>query len=450
MELSQSQKQIQTLSPQMMQSMKILQMGIQELREYVEEALQENPVLELPEPDDGPAPREDFTRQLEWLEANDRQNSYYHLQDAEGEREDALANVGGYVDESSALSWYILSQFMMGTSLEPEVMHLVEFLVDRLDPNGFLDEDLPALAAEAGVEEGMMARALTELQAADPAGVGARSLSECLRLQLERRAGDHRLEIAIAEGYLDELAHGRYGLISRKLGVPEREVRAACDLIRTLNPRPGTGFASPENLVYITPDIEVTAFPDHFEISANDTAIPRLKLSRYYGELLHETQDKEVRDYLTVKANQAKWVVKSIDQRRNTLLQCAQWVVERQEDFFRLGPGHLRPLTMGQAAQALGVHESTISRTVKDKYLQCSRGVYPLSYFFSRSLGAEEASPETAKLLLRKLVEEEDKPLSDQKLCEEMARRGCPISRRTVAKYREAMGIPNASGRRRS
>lgn len=448
MELSQSQKQSQVLSPQMMQSMKILQMGLQELREYIEEAIQENPVLELPEPGEEPRREEDFARKLEWLEANDRQNAYYHLQDAEGEDSDPLANVGCFLDEEDDLNRYILSQFM-GTDLEPEVMEALEFLVEQLDQNGWLDEELPVLAQAAGLSQRAMARALTELQAAEPAGVGARSLPECLRLQIQRRAGDHRLAEVIAERYLDELARGRYGAISRDLGAAEREVRSACDLIRTLNPRPGTGFAARENLVYITPDLVVTTLEDGFEITANDTAIPRLKLSSYYTQLMRETGDQEVREYLSGKANQAKWVVKSIEQRRSTLLQCARWVVERQEAFFRQGPGHLRSLTMGEVARSIGVHESTISRTVKDKYLQCDRGVYPLSYFFSRPLGREDASPEAAKALLRELVERESKPLSDQKLSEEMGRRGCAISRRTVAKYREELNIPNASGRKK-
>lgn len=449
MELNQSQRQTQTLSPQMMQSMKILQMGVQELREYIEEAIQENPVLELPEPGGEPAAEEDFTRKLEWLEANDRQNTYYHRQDAEGDENDPLANVGCFLDEEEDLTRYILSQFL-GTDLEPEVMRGVEFLIGQLDQNGFLDEELPALAEAAGLSQRVISRALIELQAAEPAGVGARNLVECLRLQVERRAGDHRVAILVAERYLDELAHARYGLISRELGVSEKEVRAACDLIRTLNPRPATGFAARENLVYITPDVQVVTFPDHFEINTNETLIPHLKLSAYYSRLMRETEDQEVRDYLAEKASQAKWVVRSIDQRRSTLLQCAQQVVERQEHFFRHGPGHLRPLTMGEAAERIGVHESTVSRTVRDKYLQCDWGVYPLSYFFSRSLGSQDSSPEAAKILLKRLVEEEEgKPLSDQKLCEEMARRGCALSRRTVAKYREELNIPNACGRKK-
>ena len=171
MELSQSQKQTQTLSPQMMQSMKILQMGIQELREYIEEAIQENPVLELPEPGEEIRREEDFTRKLEWLEANDCQNTYYHRQDAEGDENDPLANVGCFLDEEEDLERYILSQFM-GTDLEPEVMRGVEFLVSQLDQNGFLDEELPALAEAAGLSQQVIGRALIELQAAEACGRG--------------------------------------------------------------------------------------------------------------------------------------------------------------------------------------------------------------------------------------------------------------------------------------
>lgn len=446
MELNQSQRQ--TVSVQMIQSMKILQMGIQELREFIGEALQENPALELPEPGEEPADAEDFARKLEWLEDNDSQNSYYHLQDAEGDRGDMLSNVGCHLDEEGELSWYILSQFI-GTDLEPEILEGVEFLVRRLDGNGYLDEGAYGLAVRSGLSPAAVERALTELHAADPAGVGASNLSECLRLQLERRAGDHSLAVCIARDHLDDLARNRYGRISRAIGVPEEAVRTACDIIRGLNPKPGAAFAAPEKLLYMIPDVRVETFPGHLELSGNDTALPRLKLSPYYGRLLKETDNQEVRSYLVQKIAQAKWIIRSVEQRRSTLIRCARWIVERQEDFFRYGPSGMRPLTMGDAARELGIHESTVSRTVKGKYLQCGRGVYPLSYFFSRALGPGEASPQAAKAMLKKLVEGEEKPLSDQKLCDEMSRRGVFLSRRTVAKYREELGIPSAAGRRR-
>lgn len=442
----QVQQQAQALSPQMIRSMHILQMGIHELEDHIQEVLQENPVLELSEPEGLAPPSEEFRRKMEWLTADDRQNSYYHIQDVDGEQGDPLANVGCFADGETDLSRYILSQFM-GIELEPRVMAAVEFLVRRLDPNGLLDEDLCDLSRAAGMGREVMERALIELQAADPAGVGARSLAECLRLQIERRAGDHRLSIEIAEKYLGELAHNHFHLISRELNAPEREVRTACALIRSLDPRPGVGFAARENLAYITPDVEVTVTADHFSISTNESFLPRLTVSAYYCGLLKETEDREVREYLSSKLEQARQVVSYIDQRRTTLLRLTEWIVQKQADFFHLGRDHLRPLTMADAAQALEVHNSTISRTVKDKYLQCSWGVYPMSWFFSRPVGTKEISGEAAKAQLRTLIEEEDRPLSDQKLCEELARRGYAISRRTVAKYREELGIPNATGR---
>jgi len=432
----------------MVQSIKILQMDIQELREYVEEVFLENPMLELPEPKDQPDTLEKLSQRVETLAAGDWQNVYYHVQDAEERQGDALSNVGCFLDEENDLKRYILSQFM-GTELERDVMRGVEFLLDRLDPEGFLDESLPELAEKAGLSRRTMERALTELQAADPAGVGARDLKECLRLQLERRAGDHRLAAEIVEGYLDCLARNRYSAIARGLGAQEGDVREACALIRTLNPKPGAGFAARENLAYITPDVLVAESRGHFEIAANDAMLPQLRLSPYYNRLLRDTDDREVREYLVEKANQAKWVLRSIDQRRTTLLRCARWIVERQEDFFRFGPSRLRAVTMGDAARELGIHESTVSRAVRDKYLQCDRGVYPLNYFFSRPLGQEGTSPEAAKALLRELVEGEKTPMSDQKLSQEMAARNFKLSRRTVAKYREELGIPPAAGRRR-
>ena len=447
MELNLEQRLHQTLSPQMIQSMRVLQMGIQELQEYVEDVLQENPVLELPESEERPPEPPLPAQELEWLQASDWQNSYYYRQDAEGDRGDVLYNAGCFLDDEKSLSRYILAQFL-GTCLEPEILAAVEFLVARLDDDGYLVADLDVLARYSGMGPAVMERALIELQAADPAGVGARNLSECLRLQLERRRGDHRLAIQIAADHLEALSRRRYGAISRALGASKSDVCAACDLIRSLDPKPGAGFSAPKNLSYITPDNLVTVYPDRIEAAVNDSTLPRLRFSAYYTKLLRETADQDVQNYLSERLCKAKWVVKSIHQRRDTLLRCAEWMAARQEAFFRMGSGYLVPMTMGDMAQALGLHESTVSRTMRDKYLQCSWGIYPLRWFFSRALSGDAVSPEMAKALLRRLVTEERQPLSDQKLCEEMAQQGCPISRRTVAKYRDELGIPNALGRR--
>ena len=458
MELSMSMKQTQTLSPQMMQSMEILQMGSQELLEYIQDQVQENPVLEMEEKYGKGDDTAVLQRKLEWLESTDAQNRYYHQQDTEDDEKDPISNYGTVDEREENLYLYVLSQLEV-MDLEPELLPVGRFLVESLNQNGWLDESVEDLAEELGKPVEEVEKALAAVQSLEPAGVGARNLSECLVLQLQRRHEDSELAIRIARDYLDPLSKSRYGLIAKSLGVCQEEVRTACDLIRTLNPRPGGGFAARENLVYINPDLFVVNFPDHFELLTNDYFFPDLNISGYYCRMRKSTEDNEVKDYLMGKVRQAKWVVHSIEQRRSTLLRCAECILELQEEFFRRGPGHLKPMCLADIAQKVGVHESTVSRTVRDKYLQCASGVYPLSYFFSRSLGAPAArpgteentsSPDFAKALLKKLIGGEDKhkPLSDQKLCERMAREGCELSRRTVAKYRDELGIPSTTGRK--
>ena len=451
MELNLTQKQIQTLSPQMMQSMEILQMGSQELLEYIEEAVQENPVLEPEEQYDRADESDQLRRKLEWLESTDPQNRYYHQQDTE-EQDDRLGNYGTMEDREDNLYYYVLSQ-LKTLDLPPEVMAVGAFLVESLNGNGWLDESLEELAADSGYPKELLEQGLAAVQSLEPAGVGARDLSECLRLQLVRRTPVDEVAVRIVESQLDALSKSRYGLIARELKVSQEEVRAACEHIRALNPRPGTGFAARENLTYINPDIIVVSFPDHFELLTNDYYFPSLGISGYYTRLLKESDDRQVKDYLTGKVKQAKWMVHAIEQRRSTLMSCAGCILELQEAFFRQGPGHLVPMSLADVAERIGVHESTVSRAVKDKYIQCSMGVYPLSYFFSRSLGntgEDAASPDAAKALLKKLIAGEDKkkPLSDQKLCEQMSAQGCPLSRRTVAKYRDELHIPSTTGRK--
>lgn len=455
MDLSMEMKQTQTLSPQMMQSMEILQMGSQELLEYIESAVQENPVLDL---GDRPVGQDESTvlqRKLEWLESTDTQNRVYHQQDSEGDRPDPISNYGNADETEENLCLYVLSQ-LETMELEPQVLEAGRFLVESLDRNGWLDEGLEELAEEMGKSLEVVQQALQVIQGLEPAGVGARNLSECLVLQLRRRREDSELALKIAEEYLDPLSKNRYGFIAKALGVTQEEVYAACEDIRALNPRPGSGFAARENLIYINPDIFVVNFPDHFELLANDYFFPSITVSSYYCRMLRESDDNEVREYLNGKLRQAKWVVRSIEQRRSTLMKCAEVLLELQEGFFRRGAGHLKPMTLADIAQRIGVHESTVSRAVKDKYIQCASGVYPMSYFFSRRVGgtAGEAdalsSPDGAKALLKKLIGDEDKkkPLSDQRLCEVMAKQGCAISRRTVAKYRDELGIPSTTGRK--
>ena len=448
MELGMVQKQVQTLSPLMMQSMEILQMGTQELREYVEKAVQENPVLEAEERTGGGEEFRELSRKLEWLESTDRQNGFYYRLDGE---DGPLAEYGVSENWEETLYGYLSAQ-LEGMELPEEQKRLVVFLAESLNGSGWLDEPLAGLAQAAGCDEEALLSALTVLQGLEPPGVGARSLSECLCLQLLRRDPEDRLAVQIAQSHLEALARSQYGLIAKKLGADLGEVRRACGRIRALNPRPGAGFAGREAPAYIRPDVVVVWEHDHFEVHTDDQSLPSLSLSGYYSRMLRECREAEVQDYLSDKIRQAKWVIRSIEQRRSTLLECARCIVELQEAFFRKGPGHLVPMSLADVAQRVGVHESTVSRAIREKYLQCRQGVYPMGAFFSRRLGEGDGpSPDEAKALLRRLIAEEDPcaPLSDQKLCGRLAEEGCPISRRTVAKYREELGIPSTTGRKR-
>jgi RNA polymerase sigma-54 factor len=453
MELGLDLRQAQTLSPQMMQAMEILQMGSQELLEYIQETLQENPVLESEETWQRQEDPENalLRRKLEWLASTDVQNRWYHQEDAR-DLTDALPGASGADPGEESLYYYLRAQLPFEELSRP-LAAAVDYVLGSLNGSGWLDEPVPELARRAGLGEALMEQAVSLVQGLEPPGVAARTLSECLSLQLKRR-GETGLPLTIARDHLEDMGKDHYNRIAQVTGASREEIQAACKVIRALDPRPGAGFAPREALRYITPDLVVVNFEDHFEILTNDYYFPTLKVSSYYQQLMKSTDEAQVRDYLTGKVKQARWVVRSVEQRRSTLMACANCIVARQESFFRRGPGHLRPMTLADVAAVLDVHESTVSRAVKDKYVQCAHGVFPLGYFFSRSLptsgGGGSVSAEQVKTALKTLIHDEDKkkPLSDQKLCTLLASQGMEISRRTVAKYRDELGIPSTSGRK--
>lgn len=456
MELDIHLKQTTSLSPQMLQSMKILQMGSQELLEYVETLIQENPALELEEPHKKQDEFNQLQKKLEWLESTDIQNRYYRCSpEEEDESGNSLEHCGLQTEEDDNLYFYVLSQLRL-MELPLRLRRAAAFIVESLDGNGYLDEDTEKLTRRLKLSAGETERALKLVQSLDPAGVGARNLQECLLLQLDRREGNWGLARRIISEYLPLVGKNKYTQIAKELGSSPEAVQTACELIRSLNPRPGSGFAARENLIYINPDLFVVNFSDHFELLLNDYFFPTLHISGYYRALMKETAEPEVRKYLTDKVKQAKWVVRSIEQRRGTLLRCAACILERQESFFRQGPGHLVPMSLADVASMLKIHESTVCRAVRDKYIQCSSGVYPMEYFFSRALGSTQPGsgchcPDSAKAMIKRCIGGEDrkKPLSDQKISELLRRQeGLDISRRTVAKYRDELKIPNASERK--
>lgn len=451
MELLQSQ--VQRLSQQQLQSVELLQMSSLELDAYLRDLAQENPMVELEEPAAPPPENsrdDELLRRLRWLEDNDRQNHFY--QHVEEEELDPLARVGNAGGLEETL-YRFLSRQLDRMDLEAGLSRTVRYLAACLDESGYFRLPLEELSGQTGLPVGHLERALEVLRTLEPAGVGAENLSQCLELQL-LRIGEEGPALDIVRDHLEALAKRHYRAIAQRLGITPEQVQQAEAIIRELEPRPGAVFEQPEQVPYVLPDVYVMEEEGQLVVYTRGQERPAFRIDSYYRRLLDQSGEKEVKDYLTAKLRQAEGVLWAIGQRESTLKRCAQFIAQRQQEFFRSGPQALAPLRMADAAQELGVHESTISRAVREKYLQCAKGVYPMSYFFSRSATAGDSESAVggtaARALLRKLIDGEDKaaPLSDQKLCEAMARQGCAISRRTVAKYREEMNIPGAAGRR--
>ena len=298
------------------------------------------------------------------------------------------------------------------------------------------------------------------MQGLEPAGVCARSLSECLQIQLQQKGilNDDLREIT--EHHLELLAKNKIAALSGKLGLPPALVSGYCDLIRTLDPKPGSRFYHQEETQYIIPDVYVTKREGSFEISLSRDSAPSISVSSYYQQLSRNTDDAEVKDYLDRKISQTEWVRQCILQRQTTMTRVSEEIVRHQLQFFEKGPDHMQPLKMSEVAEAIEMHESTVSRAIDKKYLQCSWGVFPMSDFFQRKATARDSraaamteqsfTSDHVKQALREIIETEPsrKPFSDRILSEKLAERGITISRRTVAKYRDEAGIPDASGRK--
>lgn len=448
MELELQTGQIQTLSPRVIQSLEVLQMNTQELIGFLQNLGQENPVVELSYSHEGEVCAEASPRgALEWMSSTDRQNRWYHHQDSREGAGDALYAA----EEGASLAEHLLQQ--IAVEHDPELDKAVRLLVNCLDANGWLTEAPEAVAEVYGLAAATVQRALELIQDADPAGVGARNLRECLLLQLRRQPRTRELTVRIVSDYLPDLAKSHFNHIARALKVSQAEVRRSLAEIQALDPRPGSAFAPPERTVYVAPDILVVPGPNGLELVMNESGLPQMNISDYYVRVLRESDDPEVKTYLDEKVRQAQWVEGAIRQRRETVLRCVRAIIRLQRDYFYRG-GPIRPMTLADVAELAGVHESTVSRAIRGKWLQSAGGNVPMSKFFSRRLPAgqeTEWSAEEAKRLLEKLLMEEDPshPLTDQRLSDLMANEGCVLARRTVAQYRSELGYPPATGRKR-
>lgn len=458
MDLKLQVKQTQTLSQRMIQSAEILQMTSQELNTYINELALENPVIDIVEPPTAQEQRESIEQQ-EWLNSFNEENYYLYQRQNNDDDYDFKSSWNINTDDGETLQDYLWSQLITENFTDQET-EIIKFMLECLDNKGYLEESIETIASYFGTDTELVEDLLSDLQALDPSGVCARSLEECLKLQLERRNMLTPVLESIIDNCLEMVAMNQIPAIARKLRLSPAETAGYCQIIKSLNPKPGVSFSSRDQLRYIIPDVTIVKFKDHFDILLNESMYPTIELNSYYRQMNQNPESSELKEYLGNKIRQAEWVKQCVTQRGKTLMQVSRAILEHQEEFFTFGPAHLSPLRLADIAQELDIHESTVSRAVSKKYLQCSWGVYPMNYFFSRSVavqessgnenGAQSVTAADIKRVLREIIEEENKkkPYSDRLLGEKLAERGISISRRTVAKYREEEGIADASGRK--
>ena len=430
------------LTPQLLQSMEVLQMNAQELLEYLNRVTEENPVLEQEDSADLRHSYEELRQKASWLDGGVYGATFTH--------DDAAFPERGAVDkERESLASFLCDQLERKRLPKP-LLALAKYMAELVDEDGYLaPEDLDGLT-ELKIPLSLISEALETLQSLDPAGVGARSLSECLLLQLARQEHVSPAVMDITARFLPELGKKHYGPICRELGLTMEEVRAAEKVISGLDPHPGRAFQPAEPTVYVRPDVFIVELDGELRAVLNEYYLPQISVSDYYVRLLRESDEPETRDYLRQKLQQAKWLLNSLERRGGTLRRCADAILEAQRPFFTGQTTALAPMSLSTLADTLGLHPSTISRAVRGKYLQCRQGTYPLRYFFSRAVTEQGPSRQAVQQKLLALLASEDPchPLSDQRLCRLLAEDGMEVARRTVAKYRMELGVGSSAARK--
>lgn len=490
MQLGQGLALQQVLSPQMQQSLALLQAPVMELRALVEQELSQNPVLEEVPPldragaDDGAdadrtsldpteppsdvlfdpatekassAPVDDFQARLEQLTQIDQEwrdhfaqtNAPLRQSDVDDEKRQFLFDS---LTQAPSLRGELTEQLHQG-DVPPELREAAELIIGNLTDEGYLRTPMSTLSQTSGLPLEQLEAALPHVQALDPAGIAARDLRECLLLQLERRGQKESLEYTVVRDHLEALGRRRYQDIAGKLGVYPDEIQDAAENIGKLQPRPGLALcpAEPE---YVVPEVTVTRSEDGFRVTLNDEPLPRLRISHAYKDLLTQAgSNPEVREYLREKMRAGKFLMRCLDQREQTIQRIAEEIVRRQRDFFEQGRAFLKPMTMAQIAEVVGVHETTVSRAVAGKYMDTPLGLIEMRSLFTSGVATANGGAVAStgvKELISEMVRNEDsaRPLTDDQIEARLKAQGIQIARRTVAKYRGELKILPVAMRR--
>ncbi len=487
-------RQEMKINPRLYQAMELLYMPLLDLQAHLKTELAENPFLEMTEADDPnevsldeDAPEEKGEDEIDWEEI--LLDGFEPGGTLRGQHEEKEFHQATPVEQDDLRD--LLAEQLQHMPLGEREVRLGEEIIGNIEDSGFLCCDLDEVVEGANrwldeVRDIALSRAreieddearaeelaelealfrpyeipeaeamLAVIQSMDPAGVGARDIRESILLQLRREGSEETLAYTLVHDHFDDLLNHRWTEIARGLGIPPRAVQDAADSLGHLDPKPGLQHA-PDDDPYILPDLIVDKIAGEYHVFLNDTSLPRLRISRSYREVAqNRNQFKgENRDFISSKLNSANWMIQAIEQRRQTMLKVMNFIVDRQRDFFERGVQYLRPLTLREVADHIEMHESTVSRVTNEKFAQTPRGVLPLKYFFSSGLSTasgEDISARGVRDKIRILVSQEDskKPLTDQKIVEILEDEGIQIARRTVAKYRDQLGILPARMRKR-
>ena len=470
------------INPRLYQAMDLLYMPLLDLQQHLKQELLNNPFLEMVEPEEE---EEEEGAETEEAAAPEEEKTANDEIDWEGILLDGF-DAGGRREEHEEKEYYEpvtvdtrdLSDHLRDQiallDLDPRQMLLAEEFIGNINEDGYLAcpvddirqsiNDVVLKAAEAAdrdlaevpvYTEDEVTRMLETVQALDPAGVGARDLRECLMLQLKDAGLEQSVPYRLVRDCFDELINHRWSEISKRFGISPSDVQKAADEIAKLDPKPGLVYSDASDN-YIIPDLVVEKIDGKYHVFLNDANLPRLKLSRAYPEIARDKKkfEGENKEFISNKLNSANWMIQAIEQRRQTMLKVMNYIVERQRDFFEKGVQYLKPLTLREVAEVISMHESTVSRVTNEKFVQTPRGVLPLKFFFSSGLsttGGEDVSARGIKDQIQKLVENEDPkhPLTDQAIVNILKESGVQIARRTVAKYRDQLGVLSARMRKR-
>lgn len=422
-----------TITPKIIEELKVLQMSNIELMQYITIQLNENPVLDIEDYDiDDVKPFRDET-----IENYMYENGYEELK-----RKD----FSEYVSDNLSLRNHLQTQ-IRELFIDPQIRKIAFYLVETINDYGYLSVSINDVSCILGVSLNKVKKALSVIQKLDPAGIGARSLKECILLQLCRRRELDGNVKTVVSNYLVLLAEKKYKYISEKLGLPYKQVLEIYKKIKSTNPKPGLEFSNNCTVMYIQPELIAKLVNDKFIVLFNNDADINLKINQHYKSLIKNEQSSiQTKNYIKSRVSKAIDVINAIEQRNRTILKVANCIIDYQDDFLRNGHKFLRPLSLKMIADKIGLHESTISRTVNKKYIETTRGVFELKYFFSAEVDTTSdtgIAANAVKKAIRDMVQNEDKrnPLSDEQIKRKIEDDGIKVARRTVAKYREEMSI---------